>query len=345
MKRGLSLLLIGLGVLLLVLAPLVKFVVAPHVVKAPLDINAEIDAGGDGFNYLDATVGKVVPISVSVTRHILGDVSAGNKNVAVYDESLCLTRDDDHKGLGCQRAGSPLLLTNSSDRVAFDRISGEPVTGNVCGANADQDCKANVNGDTSIKHTGLGYKFPIDTKKQTYQFFDTVVGKSFPAEYKGTEKKGGLDCYKFVQVVTNQPAYTNGVLPSTYTNTRTVWVEPTTGVIVDGSEDLNQVLTGRATLDPSSELRDPALAGLTALQGLLSFTDPTIKSQAKLATDNLPKIHAVRLYLPLGALVLGLICVVAGVLLRRRDSGPAGASTESDDSSGDSAALFRSTRA
>jgi Porin PorA len=318
MKQALSLVLVGLGVFLLVLAPIVRFWVAPHIIRAPLDINAEIDAGGDGFNYLDATVGKNVTIPVSVTRHIIGDVSAGNKNVAVYDESLCLTRDDDHKGLGCQRAGSPLLLTNSSDRVAFDRVSGQPVAGNVCGAKENQDCKANVNGDTTIKHTGLGYKFPIDTKKQTYQFFDTVVGKSFPAVYKGTEKRGGLDCYKFVQEIKDQPAYTNGVLPSTYTNTRTVWVEPTTGVIVDGSENLNQVLTGRASLDPSSELRDPALAGLTALQGLLSFTDPTIKSQAKLATDNLPKIHAVRLYLPIGALVLGLISLIAGLVLSRR---------------------------
>lgn len=323
MKRGLSLVLVGVGVFLLVLAPVVRFWVAPHVVKAPLDINAEIDAGGDGFNYLDATVGKVVPITVSVTRHIIGDVSAGNAKVAVYDESLCLTRDDNHQGLGCQRAGSPLLLTNSSDRVAFDRVSGNPVSGNVCGASENQDCKANVNGDTSVKHTGLGYKFPIDTKKQTYQFFDTVVGKSFPAEYKGTEKKGGLDCYKFVQVITNQPAYTNGVLPSTYTNTRTMWVEPTTGVIVDGSEDLNQVLTGRATLDPTSELRDPALANLTALQGLLSFTDATVKSQAKLATDNLPKIHAVRLYLPLGALLIGLVCLIAGLALYRGAGQPA----------------------
>ncbi len=108
------------------------------------------------------------------------------------------------------------------------------------------------------------------------------------------------------------------MLPSTYSNTRTVWVEPTTGVIVDGSEDINQVLTGRSGLNASDPVRDPELAGKVALQGLLRFTDATIKSQAKLATDNLPKIHAVRLYLPIGGLVLGLICLVAGVVLSRR---------------------------
>ena len=182
MRRGLGLLFVGLGVFLLVLAPIVRFAVAPRLVKAPLDIHAQIDAGGDNFNYLDATAGKNVSITVSVTRTIIGDVSAGNNNVAVYDESLCLTRDDNHEGLGCQRAGSPLLITNSSDRVAFDRVSALPVHGNVCGSNEDQDCKANVNGDTSIKHDGLGYKFPIDTEKKTYLLFDTEVGKSFTME-------------------------------------------------------------------------------------------------------------------------------------------------------------------
>ena len=43
----------------------------------------------------------------------------------------------------------------------------------------------NVNGDTSVPHSGMAYKFPIDTKKQTYQFFQTDVGKAYPATYQG----------------------------------------------------------------------------------------------------------------------------------------------------------------
>jgi hypothetical protein len=332
-KRALSLILVGLGVALIVIAGVVRFWAAPRLVKAPVDINAVLHAGGDNFNYLDATAGKNVPITVSVTRHIVGDVSASNSKVAVYDESLCLTRDDQHQGLGCVGQGDPRLITNSSDRVAFDRVSGMAVTGDVCGSSQTQPCNANVNGSSDAAHThvGLDYKFPIDTQKKTYQFFDTVVGKPFPAVYVRTVKvhygpggKSVLNCYMFVQTITDQPVYTNGVLPSTYSNVRTLWVEPTTGVIVDGSENLKQVLTGRQGLDPTSPLVSPTLANLVALQGLLKFDAPTIASQAKLATDSLPKIHAVRLSIPIGGLVLGLIALIVGLALAR--SGGAGAS-------------------
>ena len=140
--------------------------------------------------------------------------------------------------------------------------------------------------------------------------------------YVDTEKLEGLTVYKFVQKIVNQPVYTNHVLPSTYTNTRTVWIEPTTGVIVKGSEDLTQTLTGRASLDPNSDLRDPALQGKVALQGLLTFDAPTVKNQAQLAKDNLPKIHLVRTWIPLVSFVLGVILTVLGVILLRRRSEP-----------------------
>ncbi len=216
MKRGASVVLIGLGVFLLVLAPTVKFWAAPRLVKAPTDINAVLHAGGDNFNYLNGQTGQNEKITVSVTRHIIGDVSSSNSDVAVYQESLCLTRDDNKQGLGCVRADDPRLITNTSDRVAFDRVSGEAVTGNVCGSGGTKNCNASVNGDPNVKHVGLDYKFPIDTKKQTYSFFDTVVGKPFPAVYKGTEKKGGLDCYKFVQTIPESP-----VLPTACCRRRT----------------------------------------------------------------------------------------------------------------------------
>jgi hypothetical protein len=317
MSRLSGRILLALGLFLLVVAVGVRFVVAPLSVKAPLQIPPQyrtLIASGTGFQLLDAQTGQEKTVTVRVTRHIQGDVEAGDNKVAVYDESLCLADNSDGSNPGCLPATDPRLISATTDRVAFDRKTGYAVN--------DPKYGANVDGDESIKHEGLSYKFPIDTKKKSYLFFDTVVGKAFPMNYVDTEKLEGLTVYKFVQKIVNQPVYTNHVLPSTYTNTRTVWIEPTTGVIVKGSENLTQTLTGRASLDPNSELRDPALQGLVALQGLLTFNGPTVKNQAQLAKDNLPKIHLVRTWIPLVSLVLGAICTVIGVLLLRRRSEP-----------------------
>lgn len=323
MKRAASYLALGLGVFLLIFGIAVKFFVAPAAVKAPLQIPLKyrtIIATGQNFEFLNAATLQEDTISVYITRHLQGDVSAGDSKVAVYDESLCLTRDDGSHP-GCVDKSDPRLITNSTDRIAFDRVSGYAVN--------NPKYKANVDGDTSIQHVGLGYKFPIDTNKHTYQYFDTVVGKPFPMNYVDTEKLKGLTVYKFVQQINNQPVLTNRVLPSTYTNTRTVWVEPTTGAIIKGSEDLTQTLTGRATLDPNSALQDPSLEGKVALKGLLVFDDNTVSLQAQLAKDNLPKIQLVRIILPLIGVILGLILLVIGVLMLRRGGGSRPARVES----------------
>jgi hypothetical protein len=305
------------GVLLLVVAAGVRFVVAPLSVKAPLQIPEQfrtLIASGTGFQLLDGQTGQEKSVTVRVIRHIQGDVQAGTRKVAVYEESLCLVDNTDGSNPGCLPATDSRLISATTDRVAFDRRTGYAVN--------DPEFNTNVDGDASIKHEGLSYKFPIDTKKKTYLFFDTVVGKAFPMNYVDSEKLEGLTVYKFVQKIVNQPVYTNHVLPSTYTNTRTVWIEPTTGVIVKGSEDLTQTLTGRASLDPNSDLRDPALQGKVALQGLLTFDAPTVKNQAQLAKDGLAKIHLVRIWIPLVSLVLGVILTVLAVILLRRRSEP-----------------------
>ena len=333
MKRIGAYVLLLLGVFFLVLALSVKFVVAPKAVKAPLQIPDKyqtIIATGNDFQMLDGTTGKEVSVSVYITRHIQGDVSkdhGGDGTNAVYEESLCLMRVTPADATPpCSTASNPNLITVSTDRVAFNRVNG-------LATNAKK-YQENVDGD-AVPHQGLAYKFPIDTKKQTYQYFDTVVGKAFPMTYVDKEKLQGLTVYKFVQQINNQPCYTNRTLPSTYSNTRTVWIEPTTGAIIKGTENLTQTLTGRATLSSSSALRDPALKGKIALKGLLSFTDATQKSQAQLAKDNLPKIALVRTWIPLIGLILGLILGGLGFVLIRRDAdtGARPASSESEPAS------------
>ncbi|HET7277412.1 MAG TPA: DUF3068 domain-containing protein [Dermatophilaceae bacterium] len=314
MRRNLGLGLFGLGVLLLVLAPVIRFAVAPQLVRAPLDVDVTLPHGGTDFRYLSATEGREVVLPhVSVTRHIQGDVKSGNHDVAVYEQGLCLTRDDKDQKLGCLE-NDPRTIVNFYTRFAFDRVTGLAVSGAKCGSSGKENCQQAEDGDTVV-HQGLGFTFPQLTEKKTYLYWDNVARKAYPMQYVDQEKKEGLTVYKFRQVITDAPAMTSGVFPSLYSNTRTLWIEPTTGAIIHGQEEINQRLTGRASNDPGAAMRDPSLAGLTALQGTLAFTPEADRIQAKIARDGIASINLIRVYLPLGSLVLGVILVAVGLVL------------------------------
>jgi hypothetical protein len=308
LRRVAGLITLGLGVFLLVLGLGVKFVVGPKLIKDPLtppEKYSVIIAGGENFSLLDSSTLQNKNVTIRVTRTIQGDVAAGDSNVAVYDESLCLSVDDGSHP-GCLPKSDPRSVLVQTDRIAFDRKTSLAVN--------DPKYNANVDGKPT-KHEGLGYKFPIGTKKTTYPFFDTVVGKAFPMKYTSEEKIDGLPVYKFVQTITDQPVYTSNVLPSLYSNVRTVWVEPRTGVIIKGQEDLDQRLTGRENLDPRSPVVASALAGKTALKGVLKFDDQTVANQAQLARDNIPKLRLIQTVIPLVGIIGGAVLTVIGIVL------------------------------
>ena len=49
--------------------------------------------------------------------------------------------------------------------------------------------------------TGWRYRFPFDTEKKTYPFFDPIAQKAFDANYDGEEDVNGLTTYRFTQNV------------------------------------------------------------------------------------------------------------------------------------------------
>ena len=148
----------------------------------------------------------------------------------------------------------------------------------------------------------MAYKFPIDSKKQTYQFFQTDLGKAFPADFVRTDKVDGLSVYVYVCNTGTQPYKIQGLLPGTLTDTRTVWVEPTTGAIVKGEEHQVQTLaTGQAALDTT-----------------LTFDDKSIKNEVDTANKALKKLQIAGVWAPIILAILGIAALVGGVLLLRR---------------------------
>jgi hypothetical protein len=160
----------------------------------------------------------------------------------------------------------------------------------------------NVNGDTAVVHVGLGYTFGIDTAKRSYPYFDTVALKAYPMNYQATEKIEGLSLYRFVQVVPSTPIKIDNLLAGTYTSTTTVWVQPTTGVIVKGAQQILQKFD----------------TGGTVFSGTLTFNDATVHSRAQYAKKQLAQVHLIRIWIPSTLLVLGLILIMVGFVLLRR---------------------------
>ena len=100
-----------------------------------------------------------------------------------------------------------------------------------------------------VRHSGVSYKFPFETEKKDYTLWDPNAVFAAPAKFVAEDKIQGLTVYKFVQQVPPTQIRVQEVpgtlvgesaatvqAPVFYTNTRTLWVEPKTGIIVKGNE-------------------------------------------------------------------------------------------------------------
>jgi uncharacterized membrane protein len=303
MKRVTGAVLLGLGLFLLVLAPLLWLYVAPNMAKVPLNQRSVTVSEADGATYLSITKEDGVQIKkdqdIRATRTVHGDVKNGSDDRVVFDVSVVIeNRDDDS------------LIRANLDRLALDRRTSEAI----------KCCREGVDSEP-VEHKGISYKFPFGTEKKTYAYFDIIAKNAFPMEFKGEEKVKGLDTYRFEQVIEGEevderdaPASLFGrTEPGNikadliYNNVRTVWVEPVSGSIVRGQEDQKQVL--RADGDE-----------VVVFEALLAFNDKTVTEQVDKAEEAKSGIRTITVLLPLALLVLGVLLVIVGLLLARRPS-------------------------
>ncbi|APT83530.1 porin PorA family protein [Corynebacterium ammoniagenes] len=129
---------------------------------------------------------------------------------------------------------------------------------------------------------GIDYFFPSQTEQRSYPYFDTVMQKSEPIDYLTDEKIDGIPTYSFYQqrqgvnvdhlfadphfpgragdlysdaelAELDLAADDHVELKPYYAVERTVWVEPTTGRIVDSNEKLQIYLAQSQTEAPTGE--------------------------------------------------------------------------------------------
>jgi hypothetical protein len=308
MRGAVAVVLVGLGVFGVVLTLLLPTVVVDRSKKLPLDLDITLHSSGPA-TVLDPATSQPKHVTLRATQIVRTDTKASDGTNTTIFETLCIvivegTTPD------CVDKSDPRLLSVTTDRVIANRKTSDSV--NVAKYNEQINGQSTFNG-SPVRHVGMSYTWPIDSSKQTYQFFQPDLNKAYPATYQSTDKIDGLTVYKYVCDTGTQPYKVQGLFDGTYTDTREVWVEPRTGVIVKGREHQIQRI---------ADANDPSGPGTLALDTTLTFDQSAIDFEANYAKDKINQLKLAQLWAPLVTGIIGVGALLgAFFLLRARRTG------------------------
>eukprot|EP01133_Synstelium_polycarpum_P022677 gene22678-27195_t len=208
-----------------------------QLVKIPLSIDAATVSTGTAV-LLDAAAlakGKLVVdsnVPITVQQRVTAEDPSGS-DVVTLQSAVQMVRDD--------RVGSAAIVNASIDRSTVDRISAIPVEEPIGSIQTVMDKPAEV-----VAHEGLQFKFPFDTQKRTYPYFDSTLRDSYDANFIAEGEIEGVDVYNFRQEIAPVEIGTEITLPASswgkpgtspvsmkrfYGITRELSVEPISGAI------------------------------------------------------------------------------------------------------------------
>ncbi|MDQ3155613.1 MAG: DUF3068 domain-containing protein [Actinomycetota bacterium] len=305
-----------MGAFLLALAALSKLYMYDSLAVVPANnqsTSISSTAPGDDAEYLDVAAGlKVTTGPLKSTRIVAGDVKKSkqaskdlDRDITVWDTYKCTDKPEFKCG------GGKTPLSGTTDTVAFDRNTGETVSWK--GTKSESGGKT----ITPADFKGQYFKFPFNTQKKTYQFWDETLRKSTAAKYVGEGKVKGLKVYKFEQTIAPTKSGTIDVpgdlvdskeatvtADRIYSNVRTFSVEPVTGVIVIGGEDQD------AYLEVDGERK------LTTTKAKLVYTDKNTTDVVDKYKSKATVLGAVKNTVPLVGGILGLLLIALGALTK-----------------------------
>ncbi|MET0899224.1 MAG: DUF3068 domain-containing protein [Mycobacterium sp.] len=329
---------LGLGAALLIAALLLSTYTAGKIERIPLDVDTSLTSDGTG-TALD-------PESLAGERFIIDqDVpllsqqqvtveSPSNADVLTLQVGTTVRRTDKQQDNGLLLAMVDTVTMNRETAMA---VSDDTHTGgSVQKPRTIEDTKPPIN--VALPHEGLSYRFPFNTEKKTYPYFDPIAQRAFDANYEGEEDVNGLTTYRFtqnigydsddqlVEPIKFTSLYDNdedGVVtaraiqwglegdpeePITmtrfYAAQRTFWVDPVSGTIVKAEEHANHYYA-RDELRPEMALADYTVTS----------TEETVESQVAAARDERDRIGLWSRVLPITFTAAGLVALVGGALL------------------------------
>jgi hypothetical protein len=330
---------IGLGAALLIAALLLSTYTSTRIQKIPLGIDESLTADGTGTALDPASltsgerfvIDKNVPL---VSQHQITVESPANADVVTLQAGTTLRRTDKQQDNG--------LLLAMVDTVTVNRHTAEAVSddthpgGSVQKPRTIAEDKPSTN--VALPHEGLAYRFPFDTEKKTYTYFDPIAQKAYDANYDGEEDVNGLTTYRFTQnvgydadgklvdpikyaslydnnedgevtaraMIWGLPGEPDEQITMTryYAAQRTFWVDPVSGTIVKEQEHANHYYS-----------RDPLKPEMALADYKVTSTEQSIESQVASARQERDRIGLWGGVLPISFTAAGLIALVGGALL------------------------------
>ncbi len=298
MRRLTGLVISALGAFLIVLALLIRFFVVGQVVKDPLNESDVFTLTASNVNYFSpALLSEESGVTMEDTSTVQGDNAAGSSGTAVWNTFSYLYDETN---------GKPFEYT--TERLAFDRHNAQLV--NCCGAA--------INGDGKLHLSGLGVIWPIGSKKQTYEVYNTTLMRPEPFKYVGTGTVDGELTYKYVNTLTNVKAGSETLpgalvgmssrssvtLPEYFTGTTVDWVDPVTGAPVKSQYGEHVYLTDSSGTEV-----------LNLLDASFGSTPASVASAVSTAKkyDNL--VGLVEVIIPLAGGLAGVVLLAVGIFL------------------------------
>ncbi|WP_370333975.1 DUF3068 domain-containing protein [Mycolicibacterium hippocampi] len=328
----------GLGAALLIAALLLSTYTTSRIAKIPLDIDATVvsDGTGDAFDPASLLgerfiVNEDIPL---VMQEQISVESPSNADVVTLQVGSTLRRSDQQQDNG--------LLLAMVDTVTLDRKTALAVSSESNPGGAVQKPRAiedeNPPTNIALPHEGLSYRFPFDTEKKTYPYFDPIAQQAYDANYSGEEDVNGLTAYKFTQNVgydadgelvepvryaslydddadsqATAPARLWGVegdpeeqitMSRYYAAQRTFWVDPVSGTILKQTDRAYHYYA-RDALEPEVTFADYSV----------TTNEESVEAQVAAAKDERDRVALWGRILPITFTALGLIALVGGALL------------------------------
>ncbi|MGE2736164.1 DUF3068 domain-containing protein [Mycolicibacterium vaccae] len=328
----------GLGAALLIAALLLSTYTKSQISKIPLDIDTTLVSDGTGTAFDPASllgerfvVNEDVPL---VLQRQISVESPANADVVTLQVGSSLRRTDQQQDNG--------LLLAMVDTVTMNRSTAEAVSSESNPGGAVQKPRAledeNPPTNVALPHEGLTYRFPFDTEKKTYPFFDPIAQKTYDANYSGEEDVNGLTTYRFTQNVgfdsdgklvepvkyaslydddaDSQVAARAALwglegdpeemitMTRYYAAQRTFWVDPVSGTIVKET-DRGFHYYAREALEPEVTFADYTVTS----------DEASVESQVAAAYDERDRVALWGRILPITFTALGLVALIGGALL------------------------------
>ncbi|MES0835504.1 DUF3068 domain-containing protein [Nocardiopsis tropica] len=225
---------VALGAFLLTLAALLPLYVHDRIALLPAQTRFDVRMVDEDAGYLDTSTWRWVE-AAELTRVTRVDGSAHGGDWSAWEVSVDTSVPD-------------RMIDHWSRRVIVDRETGRAV--NCCGEHVD--------GDRAVRQAGLVYSWPPGAEEGDHPFYDAEVRSAPMLEFQEWDEVAGVPVRRYSQWVgASQVPESARPVPAglfrsgargTVTATRwlevsrTFWVEPVSGIVVDAHETRSETL-------------------------------------------------------------------------------------------------------